>query len=146
MKVTRSMQQNPSWEANRFAASQEIPRISRSPMVHCRSHKCRHLSLSWVSSIHSMPPPPTYWRSILILSSHLRLCLPSGYFPSGFPTKTMYKPLPSTPPYALHAPPISFSMNIEGERCKIVPVHIMKACGRNRGTGPLIHNFGYRWK
>ena len=45
----------------------------------------RHLSLSWVSSIQSMPPHPTSWRFILILSSHLRLGLPSGLFPSVFP-------------------------------------------------------------
>ena len=32
----------------------------------------RHLSLSWANSIQS-PPPPTSRRSILILSSHLRL-------------------------------------------------------------------------
>ena len=30
------------------------------------------------------------WRSSLILSSHLRLRLPSLLFPSGFPTKTLY--------------------------------------------------------
>ena len=35
-----------------------------------------HLSLSWATSIHSIPPPPTSWKSILILSSHLRLGLP----------------------------------------------------------------------
>ena len=33
------MEQSPSWEANRFAASQEIPRISRNPKVHYRTHK-----------------------------------------------------------------------------------------------------------
>ena len=31
----------------------------------------RHLSLSWASSIQSIRPHPTSWRSILILSSHL---------------------------------------------------------------------------
>ena len=54
-----------------------------------------HLSLSWASSIQSIPPHPTSWRSILILS-HLRLGLPSGLFPSCIPTKTLYKP-PSSP-------------------------------------------------
>jgi len=53
----------------------------------------RHLSLSWASSIQSIPPHPTSWRSILISSSHLRLGLPNGLFPSGFPTKTLYTPL-----------------------------------------------------
>ena len=33
------MVQSPSWEANWFAASQEIPRISRKPKVHYRTHK-----------------------------------------------------------------------------------------------------------
>jgi hypothetical protein len=40
-------------------------------------------------------PPPTSWRWILTLSSHLRLGLPIGLFPSGSPTKTLYTPLPS---------------------------------------------------
>jgi len=55
----------------------------------------RHLSLSWVSPIQSTYPHHTSWRSILILSTHLRLCLPSGLFPSGLPTKTLYTPLSS---------------------------------------------------
>jgi len=33
------MVQSPASEANRFAASQEIPRISRNPKVHYRTHK-----------------------------------------------------------------------------------------------------------
>jgi hypothetical protein len=40
-------------------------------------------------------PPPTSWRAILILSSYLRPCLPSGLFPSGLPTKTLCTALPS---------------------------------------------------
>ena len=55
----------------------------------------RHLSLSWASPIQSPYPHPTFWRSILILSTHLRLGLPSVLFPSGFPTKTLYAPLSS---------------------------------------------------
>jgi hypothetical protein len=55
----------------------------------------RHLSLSWANSIQSPQPPPTYWRSIFILSSHLRLGLPSGLFPSGFPIRNLFTPLPS---------------------------------------------------
>ena len=66
----------------------------------------RHLSLTWARTIKSTYPHPTSWRSILILSTHLCLGLPSGLFPSGFPTKTLYAPSPH--PYALHAQPISF--------------------------------------
>ena len=57
--------------------------------------RVRHLSLSWASSIQSIYPHPTSCRSILILSTHLCLGLPSGLFPSGFPTKTLYTPLSS---------------------------------------------------
>ena len=54
-----------------------------------------HLSLFWASSIQSMPTHLTSCRPIIILSSHLRLGLSSGLLPSGFPTKTLYKLLPS---------------------------------------------------
>ena len=66
----------------------------------------RHLPLSWASPIQSTYPHPTSWRSILILSTHLRLGLPNGLLPFGFPTKTL---TPTSPyPYAPHAQPISF--------------------------------------
>ena len=55
----------------------------------------RHLSLSCASPIQSIHPHPTSWRSILKLSTHLRLGLPSGLLPSGFPSKTLYTPLSS---------------------------------------------------
>jgi hypothetical protein len=47
--------------------------------------------LSQIDSVYA--PIPRLLRSILILSSHLRLGLPSGLLPSGFPTKTPYAPL-----------------------------------------------------
>ena len=93
--LTYSMVQNPSWEANWFAASQEIPRISRNPKVHYRTHK-RPPPVSILG-----PPKPVHIHTShlleihLILSTHLCLDLPSGLFPSGFPTKTLYTPLSS---------------------------------------------------
>ena len=56
----------------------------------------RHLSISWASPIQSIYPHPTSWRSILILSAHLRLGLLSGSFPPVSP------PRPYTPPVLTH--------------------------------------------
>ena len=85
------MKQSHSWEANGFSASQGFPRILWKPKV----RYCFHLNLFWARSIKSMPPHPTSWISTLILPSHLSLVLRIGLFPSGFPTKTLYIPLPS---------------------------------------------------
>ena len=56
----------------------------------------RHPSLSWASAIQSTSPQPTSCRSILILSTHLRLGHPSGSFP------TVSPPGPYTPPLLPH--------------------------------------------
>ena len=86
------MVQSPSWEANWFAASQEIPRISRNPKVHYRTHKRSPPVYPGPAQSPSIYPHPTSLRSILILSTHLRLGLPSGLLLSGFPSKTQYTP------------------------------------------------------
>ena len=77
------------------ANSQEIPRIFGTRKFITVLTNARHLSLSWANSIQSPQPPPNFWRSILILSSHLRLGLPIGLFPSGFSTRTLCNQLPA---------------------------------------------------
>ena len=69
----------------------------------------RHLSLSWASPIQSIYPHLASWGSILILSTHLRLGLPSGSFPVGFSPSRPYTP-PYPHPYAPHAQPISIDI------------------------------------
>ena len=65
------MVQSPSWEANWFAASQEIPRISRNPKVHYRTHK--------------LPPPVSILgqpNPVHIPTSHLLEIHPNIIHPS----------------------------------------------------------------
>jgi len=88
--LTYSMELSPSWEAGLV---KKFPAFYTTKRFITAFTSARHLSLSCASSIQSTTPYPTSWRSILILSSHLRLGLPSGLFPSDFPTKTLYTPL-----------------------------------------------------
>ena len=81
--------------ANQFSANQEIPHSLWNSKVHYQIHKCLPPVpiLSHLDPVHT--PRLISGRSILILSSHLSLCIPSGLFPSGFPTKTQYMLLSS---------------------------------------------------
>jgi len=64
--LTHSLEHSPSWEANRFSASQEIPHILWNPNVRNRVYKCPPLHiLSQIDPI--LAPHPTSWRSILTL-------------------------------------------------------------------------------
>jgi hypothetical protein len=86
------MGHSPSWEAKTSSTTKEIPRIWWSPKVHHRIHKSPPPVpvLNKIDPVHV--PHPTSRRFISILSSHLRLSLPSGLLSSDFPRKALYAP------------------------------------------------------
>jgi len=65
-----------------------------------------HLSLSWASSIQSISQHPTSWRSILICPPIYVWVFQVVFFLLLSPPKPCIHVY--CPPYALHAPPISF--------------------------------------
>jgi hypothetical protein len=99
---THSTQQSPSWEANRFSASQEIPRILWNPKVHYRIHKCL-LPIPILSQLDPVHNPTFHFLKI-----HLNIIFPFILkSPSGFSYQNPVYPSSFTP-YLLHALPISF--------------------------------------
>ena len=73
-----------------FQVVKKFPSFYGNPRFITVFTSAHHKPLSCASSNQLMFPHPTSWRSYLILSSHLSLGVPSGLFPSGFPTKTLY--------------------------------------------------------
>ena len=98
------MVQSPSWEANWFA--EEIPRISRNPKVHYRTHK----SPQPVSIFGQ--PNPVHIPTSNILEIHPNIIHPSTprcpqwSLSFWFPHQDPIHPPPH--PYAPHTQPISF--------------------------------------
>jgi len=58
--LTYCMEQSPSWEANRFSASQEIPRILWNLKVHYHFYKCPPSDpiLGQINLVHAPIPLP----------------------------------------------------------------------------------------
>ena len=106
------MVQSPSWEANWFAASQEIPRISRNPKVHYRTHKRPspvsilgqpnpvHIPISHLLEIHpnihpSTPKSPQWSPSLRFPHQdpiHPPLLTPTRHMPSPSHSSRFYHP------------------------------------------------------
>jgi hypothetical protein len=81
---TNSTQLSPPWEVASCAATQEIPSSIWNTQVYYRVHKSPPLVpiLNQNDPVHTTP-------SYLILSTQLRIGLPGGLFPSGFPTNVI---------------------------------------------------------
>jgi hypothetical protein len=79
--LTDYTKQHPSWKAGILSASQGIPHLLRNPKVHYRVYKSPPLA-PILFQFNSLNRHPVSLRSILILSSHLRLEVASVLFPA----------------------------------------------------------------
>ena len=76
------MEQSFSWEANRSQLVKKFPAFYGTRGFVTAFTRASHLCLAWSRSIQSS-----------LIFSHVRLGLPSGLLPSGFPAKTLYASL-----------------------------------------------------
>jgi hypothetical protein len=88
--LTYSMVQDILWKVDTHPACQTIACFLYGARRFITvSIKARHWSLFWASRIQFAPLIPVSLGSLSVLSSHLRLGLPSGLLLSGLPTKTL---------------------------------------------------------
>jgi hypothetical protein len=86
------MEQSPSWVANTSSATRNSPHFMEPEGS--LPHSQQPATFPYPEPDRpSSYPHPTSLRYVLILSSHQRLGLSGSFFPSGFPTKTLYVPL-----------------------------------------------------
>ena len=100
------MVQSPSWEANWFAASQEIPRISRNPKFHYRTQK-RPPPVSILGQPNPVHIPTSHLLEIHPNIIHTSTPRSPQWSPSlQFPQQEPIHPFPH--PHTPHSQPISF--------------------------------------
>ena len=108
--LTHSMVQSPSWEANWFAASQEIPRISRNPKFLYSTHK-RPPTVSILGQ-----PNPVHISTSHLLEIHPNIIHPSTpRSPHWSPSLRFPHQDPIHPPlltHRLHIPSPSYSSRL----------------------------------
>jgi hypothetical protein len=104
---TYSMKQSPSWEADRFPASQEFTAFYETRRFITAITSTRHLSLSWARSIQFTPPHPTSWKI------HLNIIHPSTpgtpKWSLSFRFSYLYPVYASPPPHTRYMPHPSHS-------------------------------------
>ena len=145
------MVQSPSWEANWFAASQEILRISRNPKLHYRNDKrpplvsilgqpypvhipTSHLLEIHPNIIHPSTPRSPHWS-------------PSLWFPHQDPIHPLSSPIRATCPAHLILPDF-ITRTILGEQYKykllaFLTLHRIEVNLRRGGMGRYIKEIDY---
>ena len=137
--LTYCMVQSPSWEANWFAASQEIPRISRNPEVHYRTHK----RLPPVSILGQ--PNPVHIPTSHLLEIHPNIIHPSTpKSPQWSPSLRFPQQDPIHPPLLTHtrhmpSPSFTFLILYNSHRLQLFVANLMSIYHHhsNRSAVPL---------